>query len=85
MSDLNYAHEYDPRRKDGKCKVMVGGRKQGYRSCHELEDAEVHQRWEPPCSDGLHNNVRITQVRETDEGIVIGMHCDDCGLGFEKR
>lgn len=35
-------HEYEPRRKDGKCKTIVGGRHTGYRHCGEAEDAPVH-------------------------------------------
>ena len=38
--DLNHMHEYDPRRKDGKCKVYV---RDGI--CHLPEDAPVHERW----------------------------------------
>lgn len=38
--DPNHMHQYDPRRKDGKCKQLVHNQ-----SCHLLEDAPAHQRW----------------------------------------
>jgi hypothetical protein len=45
MSDVNYIHEYAPRAKDGKCKVMIGGRRRGYSSCHLGKDAPAHTRF----------------------------------------
>lgn len=31
----------------GICKTMIGGRKTGYRLCHEPEDAPIHRMPEP--------------------------------------
>jgi hypothetical protein len=47
VSDPNHAHEFRPNRK-GKCQHRVGGRRSGYRICHQGPDAEVHQRFTPP-------------------------------------
>jgi hypothetical protein len=35
-------HRHQPRRKDGKCKALVGGRRTGYRHCGEPADHPVH-------------------------------------------
>lgn len=43
--DANYFHEYASRRKDGHCKVPIGGRTRGYQNCGAGEDAPPHLRF----------------------------------------
>ena len=81
MSDPRHVHEYIPRRKDGKCQVVVGGR-----SCHLPEDAPVHQRYVQPCADRHHKSITISEVHVWENGdTLIHYHCDDCGEHFKGR
>jgi hypothetical protein len=59
-------HPYEPNRK-GKCLQIVGGRKTGYRICHEGPDAEVHTSYVEP-------HTHRTTLR---------FRCDDCGEEFD--
>ena len=62
MSDVNYAHEFMPNI-EGRCKVIVGGKRRGYRICGGGEDSHAHQKWN-----------EIQKIAERDDGQA-DMHC----------
>lgn len=59
-------HEFQPRRRDRKCKVLVGGRKTGLRSCGEPENAPCH---ELPVSDSASEKLHVLCLNDWSIGV----------------
>lgn len=56
-------HTYSPRRRDGHCKAIVGGRKSGYRICGLGRDAIQHARFDAAFVD-VSDDAFWTTLRE---------------------